>query len=228
MFSCNVHDKSSDNAENVTLKQTVQGKFDEKLWASPIEKDRLNQDISSIQSVSKNISLTPAIINSSSFAKNLPPVYPYLDGFSLVDENSVSESVREVALNFCRSLSSSEKLDGYFISSSIYELSLFLLDLKNLWIQSFDEPFPEKNNQVSENAENLSEENNLEEKKLPALFTEFIFGHGEESDIQAELPVRLITEKKNYIDVLLYFCIFNETWKINQIEILNAGGKNEF
>ena len=97
MFSCNVHDKSSDNAENVTLKQTVQGKFDEKLWTSPIEKDRLNQDISSVQSVSKNIALTPAIINSSSFAKNLPPVYPYLEGFSLIDENSVSEQVRDIA-----------------------------------------------------------------------------------------------------------------------------------
>ena len=68
----------------------------------------------------------------------------------------------------------------------------------------------------------------MKEKKLPPLFAEFIFGHGEESDIQAELPVRLITEKKNYVDVLLYFCVFNENWKINQIEILNAGGKNEF
>ena len=237
LFSCA---KSSDT-ENIstadTLKAAAEQKFSQIKWTDELEKDRLVKNISTVNTVEKNIQISPAVFINSSYSENLAPVYPVLEGFGSLDVSKLKPEIKKMTEQFAQSLCTAEIDSSLFDSADIYEGALFEKDLKDSWKTSFAEDFPElkteEKTEESEKSETAAEEGKSAEAEMPAesektaekqkliLFEDYILGEPFEMNSLYEVPVRFVTQKKQKVDIIIYF-YKNEksSWKIDQLKIV--------
>ncbi len=231
LFSCA---KSSDT-ENIsstdTLKAAAEQKFSQIKWTDELEKDRLVKNISTVNTVEKNIQISPAVFINSSYSENLAPVYPVLEGFGSLDVSKLKPEIKKMTEQFAQSLCTAEIDSSLFDGADVYEGALFEKDLKDGWKTSFAEDFPElkteEKTEKSEKSETAAEEDkSAETEKTPEkqkliLFEDYILGEPFEMNSLYEVPVRFVTQKKQKVDIILYF-YKNEksSWKIDQLKIV--------
>lgn len=220
-ISCGRKKSAAKDDGLLTLKEQLQQKIGDSVWAEELEKDRLSLDIGSLPSVASPVVLTPAVFNNSEYAKQFFPVYPYYEGFASLDLSHILPEIKLLVEEFCAKLSKGGDVDAYFEDGSLYELSLFYRDLRDLWSGVFNSPFPEKpsENYVEEKADSETEQNPPDNYRL---FSKYMLGSPFQTDDSCEIPVRLTAENAGFVDVMLFLTKSETHWKIDQIHILKA------
>ncbi len=215
LFSCS--DASNlQVAENTTsLKTLAEQNFKQTNWTQTLEGERLTANISSVDTIEKRIQLSPSVVVNSSYASSLPPVFPYLEGFSSLDLSNFNSSVKALAVKFASALCNGTVDSTLFEKDNIFEAALFETDLKNFWKIEFLQEFPEnKKSEVSQETEAAVKENFV-------LFDEYLFGEPFEMNSLYEVPIRFIRKNTGIVDVMVYFFKDEEkSWKIDQLKII--------
>ena len=229
--SCKNGDIGDMNQNSSSLKSVAEKKITETDWTFELEKDRLAQDISVVNSIEKKIKLTPQVFLNSAYSKNLEPVFPCVEGFGSLNTSNFNSEIKKMTEEFASSLCKNKFASNLFDSSDIYELALFSIELKNRWEKTFDFPYPEIDEKKSEELQNQEKtgENSSDAEKQTVqeiiLFDEYILGEPFEMNSLCEVPVRFV-QKKGFVDVVLYFFKNpNGNWKINQLHILKMQKK---
>lgn len=212
LFSCSDSSDLQFTETSASLKTLAEQNFKQINWTQTLEGERLTANISSVDTIEKRIQLSPSVVLNSSYASSLPPVFPYLEGFSSLDVSKFNSSVKTLAQKFALSLCSGTIDVSLFEKDNIFEAALFENDLKKLWKIEFLQDFPE-NKKVQDSKE--------EEKENFILFDEYLFGEPFEMNSLYEVPVRFIRKKTGTVDVMVYF--FKDelkSWKIDQLKII--------
>lgn len=231
LVSCKNSDFGDMNQDSSSLKSVAEKKITGTDWTFELEKDRLSQDISVVNTIEKKIKLTPQVFLNSAYSKSLEPVFPYVEDFGSLNTSNFNSEIKKMADEFASSLCKSKFASNLFDPSDIYELALFSIELKNRWEKTFDFPYPENDEKKSEELQNQEKtgENSSDDDKQAAqeiiLFDEYILGEPFEMNSLCEVPVRFV-QKKGFADVALYFFKNpNGNWKINQLQILKMQKK---
>lgn len=231
LVSCKNSDSGDMNQDSSSLKSVAEKKITGTDWTFELEKDRLSQDISVVNTIEKKIKLTPQVFLNSAYSKSLEPVFPYVEDFGSLNTSNFNSEIKKMADEFASSLCKSKFASNLFDPSDIYELALFSIELKNRWEKTFDFPYPENDEKKSEELQNQEKtgENSSDDDKQAAqeiiLFDEYILGEPFEMNSLCEVPVRFV-QKKGFADVALYFFKNpNGNWKINQLQILKMQKK---
>lgn len=231
LVSCKNSDFGDMNQDSSSLKSVAEKKITGTDWTFELEKDRLSQDISVVNTIEKKIKLTPQVFLNSAYSKSLEPVFPYVEDFGSLNTSNFNSEIKKMAEEFASSLCKSKFASNLFDPSDIYELALFSIELKNRWEKTFDFPYPENDEKKSEELQNQEKtgENSSDDDKQAAqeiiLFDEYILGEPFEMNSLCEVPVRFV-QKKGFADVALYFFKNpNGNWKINQLQILKMQKK---
>jgi hypothetical protein len=206
--SCSNGSKNDFAGDEDSLKNLAEKKYNETQWAKELEGDRLLKDISKLETVEKNIRLTPQIFLNTSYSKNLETIYPYLDGFASLNLSNFNASIKEAAVKFCEGLCKNQFEESLFFKDDIYEFALFIKDIKANWKTVFDEPYPEAEG----------------EKDGQVLFQEYYIGEPFDLNTTYEVPLRFVREKKGFLDVMLYFSKKKDEWKIEQLKVIKMEG----
>lgn len=242
-YSCS-NSGTEDLSENPSsLKAAAEKKISGTDWTFELEKDRLTQDISAVNSIEKKIKLTPQVLLNSNYAAKLDPVYPYLEGFGSLDTSNFNPEIKKMSTEFASGLCKNQFSTAFFDASDIYELALFSLELKNRWKETFGLPYPGSEEEASEKSPLSSEQNS--EKQNPAeqkggegaeksaekaviLFDEYLLGEPFQMNSLCEVPVRFVLKDTGFADIMLFFAKNTEAkWKIDQLQILKMQGKSE-
>ncbi len=226
-----------------SLKAAAEKKISGTDWTFELEKDRLTQDISTVNSIEKKIKLTPQVLLNSNYAAKLNPVYPYLEGFGSLDTSNFNSEIKKMSAEFASGLCKNQFSTAFFDASDIYELALFSLELKNRWKETFGLPYPGSEEEASEQSQLSSEQNSEKqnpaeqkggegteksEEKTVILFDEYLLGEPFEMNSLCEVPVRLVLKDTGFADIMLFFAKNTEgKWKIDQLQILKMQGKSE-
>mgnify|MGYP007069840158 CR=1 FL=1 len=244
LLGCAKESSAFDADDYGTLRFQAEERFKNVKWTDSLEKDRLTQDISFVDSIAKTIRLTPAIFLSGELSKTVEPVYPFLEGFSSLDVSKVPDDIMEITVKFAENLCTGTDSDSLMDKKSVYELALFYNDLKSEWKTVFLQDYPvpkekekpedentqtvgapssEKIDSQDEDSTNATVAEKLAEKYV---FDSYVIGEGFELNALYEIPVRFKREEeKYYADILIYFYKQKDEWKINQLKILRMEAK---
>lgn len=220
---------STFQSTTTTLKQTINDIKNETVWSEEIEKDRLTQDISQAENISPSVNLSPAVYNNSKNIKELNGVYPYLEGFSYLDNSTLLPELKEIAETFCKNLSEGKDSSSLFEENNNWEFFVLAEDLKSYLKEKFnfdyiDELSINKEKEIADSNKNTEENKDTEKKIEIKNFSKYIFGKNYDTETQSEMPVRFFLQDNNYFDLILYFTKTNENWKINQVQLLKQNG----
>ena len=231
LVSCKNSDFGDTDQDSSSLKSVAEKKITGTDWTFELEKDRLSQDISVVNTIEKKIKLTPQVFLNSAYSKSLEPVFPYVEDFGSLNTSNFNSEIKKMAEEFASSLCKSKFASNLFDPSDIYELALFSIELKNRWEKTFDFPYPENDEKKSKELQNQEKtgENSSDAEKQTVqeiiLFDEYILGEPFEMNSLCEVPVRFV-QKKGFADIALYFFKNpNGNWKINQLQILKMQKK---
>ncbi len=173
------------------------------VWTQQLEKDRLLQDVSFINTVDKNIKLTPQVFINSSYSTTLKPLYPVIEGFGSTDLYEMIPPISSTVDSFCQNLINDVNSDSLMDSDSVWEYALFYSDFKRLMKDCFGTDL-------------LTE--TKDDKKIN-FFKSYLIGSPEVTNQFFEVPVRISAGKKGYTDIVIYFYQEKDLWKINQLAI---------
>lgn len=234
--SCSHSSKIDYSEDDVSLKNDIEKKINSVSWTKEIESTRLSEDISSVDSVEKSIKLTPVVFLNSRFSSSLKPVYPYLEGFGSLDISGFNSQIMLMTRQFSDSLLKGAGDNSLFDKADVFELALFMKDLKDSWQDAFGEPYPvAKKNAQAEKEDFVSDKVFSDEEKTElssddassahpesgiVLFDEYIIGEPFEMNSLYEVPVRFIRNKTGFVDIMIFFFKKADAWNVNQLQIL--------
>lgn len=224
MFSCSNSSRIDYSDEEDSLKNALEKKINSVSWTKELEENRLSSSISSVDSVEKNIRLTPSVFLNSRFSSELNPIYPYLEGFGSLNIAGFDSQIKLMAERFSDLLLKGTVDDSFFNKEDVFELALFMKDLKDSWQDVFGEPYPSKEKDGEQaNEANLESEDAavLEDESEISLFDDYIIGEPFEMNSLYEVPVRFIRNDVGFVDIIFFFFKKADAWNINQLRILN-------
>ena len=108
-------------------------------WAQELESSVLTETVGGADGIIKSISSDSSIIFASGKEKEYEPVYPEIEGFSILNTSMLPETARIVLENFCNAIINGTSADACFARNSIYVLVVFRYDLAKYNAGKFSE-----------------------------------------------------------------------------------------
>ena len=194
-----------DDGSSNTLRYQIEQMLDDFQWSEELEPGRLSEDVSRYGNISDKVRMSPLAIlcsmpepasdgGESEIGGAEGAVYPYIAGFGLLDVSKTPKTVLSSATGFCDSIVGGTDADSFVSKSCLYSLALFLRELESL----------------------------KTDKKIPSV-SSYVIASSFSAGTSYEVPVRFYdSEKKNFLDVALYFSEEAGSWKIDQIHIVKT------
>lgn len=201
-FSCsNSQNLSESNEISETVKSRIIQKKSDSKWTSEIESNLLTEEISKNENISDKVLLSQNAFNS---IKNLQvSQYPFIEGFSSLDDSNLNSTLKTSANDFCTHLSKNfyDSADSFIKDGYFFTYVFFQEEIINGWKKYFLKDFPLQKN----------------EEQLQELFEYWIFGSPFVSSDLVELPVRFYCSE-GFFDVKIIY-VNSNGFKITQIKI---------
>jgi len=169
-------------------------------WSEEIEKNRLNEPLPAVNGIVSGVKLNSLSLNASVSGGRIE--YPFVEGFGSVDISNIPSGALSSVKKFCGSVIDFSAADELMLNGCAYELVLLNNDL--------DELFPVKE---------------LEEGGKDKRFSSYLIGMEIQTNSTCEIPVRFIKDKM-YLDMIVYFCLENNDWKIYGFDLLKWENKH--
>ena len=196
-FSCsNEHSAESFFDETSTLKFQADKIINETSWTEEIEGDKLSKEISVVPGILKSVKLSPAAVLSAVHDESAQ-IFPYIEGFALLDSSLLPDEMQKILLDFCKAVSLGENADNYMAKNCLYSLAIFNSDFNKIAQKSF-------------------------KKTKSGYFSSFLFGEPFIDGTNYQVPVRLCSASA-FLDLNVFLLLETPSWKIDQIQIVKWG-----
>ena len=193
-LSCGRGGKTQNGDVTGTLRYQVERLLEDFQWSDELEPGRLSENVSRYGNISDKVKLSQLAIicsvpeNSDDAVES---VYPYLEGFGLLDVSEIPAQILSSAKAFCKAVVEDSDSDSLFSKESLYSLAFFRRDIEEL----------------------------KSKKELPPLDS-FVVGMAFTGGTSYDVPVRFYDSKKErFVDVDVFFNEEGGSWKIDQIQI---------
>ena len=206
-FSCamNGTENAEDNRENAGgdfLRSRIESQFNETVWLEGLSSSAKKTLASNVPGAKKGIPATPETASATDTAADAP-IFPYIEGFGILDSSSLSAEAKSALDGFCAALASGNDASGFMTESRKYEFSIFLFDLKENYQSIFGVDFPEN-----------------------AIFDSWKYAAPVFGDDFFLVIVRFFANKK-YFDAEIYLDESENGWRVNQIRARKGARQNE-
>ena len=194
LLSCAKKDDSSNGDVSGTLRYQIEEMLEDFQWSDELEPGRLSENVSRYGNISEKVKMSQLAIICSMpepESESDNSVYPYLDGFGLLDVSKTPAQILSSTKSFCTAIVEDSDADSFFSKESLFSLALFRRDLED-----------------------------LKSTKEISSISSFVIGMAFTGGTSYEIPVRFYdSEKKNFLDVSIFFDEQGNAWKIDQIQI---------
>ncbi len=205
--------------DQVTLRASTEELDLKTEWTQLLEATRLTDNIEKADGLSDKLDASISIVFASGKEENYNPVYPCVEGFSVIDTSLLSDEAKSIVNGFCMAVIKNEGMETYMAKKSLYSLLIFLYDIES--------------------------QKSMENTRGP-LFSDYLLGQPFDSDEIIQCPVRFfytenysVTSDKNseenknkkddlintgfyykrHADINLYLVKEGLEYKISQIEL---------
>lgn len=205
--------------ESTELSRKIHAARENAVWAYEIEGTLLSKRISSVDAIDKSISLEPLALIALEGGKSFPAVFAEIEGFTSLDTSDIQGSVLDTVNGFCRAFAeyvsaSQEVIPETSAAQEAGESGVPSEEKDSSKIDSF---FPE--------ATLYSLVLFLADSKDLGNVESFVIGRAFIEDETIEVPIRFSCEN-GVAYALAYPAPYEESWKIQQIEIYKLEEKN--
>ncbi|MBQ7159063.1 MAG: hypothetical protein IJS09_06550 [Treponema sp.] len=233
--SCsNMQQEKRAEEDELTLREITVDMAKSIPWTGALEGDRLTAEIGTKDGISRGVALSPLSVLAGGEESDILPVYPFLKDFGSLDTTLLSDDVISVLDGFCAALSHGENADSFIASGCMYQLALFIRDMKlDLPEETPAENSAEKTADKTKKTDKPEDSDSDKEEKEPekpkvTFFDSFFYGQPYATGTMYEVPVRF-TGKERSADVLIFLVKEKSAWKIDELQILKSelanGGK---
>ena len=189
--SCSQTESDSTYSVNDTLKSVLVTKGESAIWTNELEPKFLTETLESYDKVSKDIKLSPEVLNIAD--SDAEKIYPQLKDFGSLDTESLSVSTGKIIKDFFDAVSSDIfSAEHLMKNDSVFSLVFFAEDLEKGF---------------------TGKKKSDDESKL---FTSYLIGSSFLSGSEVQIPIRLYNGKQ-YADITLF--IDEKDNKISQLKI---------
>lgn len=206
--------------ERTELSRKIDEAREKVAWAYEIESERLSKRISSVDAMDRNIPLEPFSIIALEGGRPFPAIFPELEGFTSLDTTDIQGEVLDTISGFCRTLIEH--------TSAPPEADLKKSEDK----EKSDEVEEQSEQDGSSKIDGYFSENTLyslvlflADSKAAGAVKSFVVGRPFMDDENIEVPLRLSCENAT-LYALAYPALYEDSWKIQQIEIYKMEEKN--
>lgn len=100
-------------------------------WTGELESSLLSGKLSSsTEGISKNITLSPALIFASGAEDSYTPIYPALEGFATLNTSLLPQEALATLDGFCKALINDAVDESFLARDALFEYVLFAYDMK--------------------------------------------------------------------------------------------------
>lgn len=108
-------------------------------WAQELESSVLTTNVAAADGIIKSLQSDTSIIYASGKEDDYEPIYPEIEGFSILNTSMLPETARAVLENFCNAIINGTSADACFARDSIYVLLIFRYDIAKYNAGKFSE-----------------------------------------------------------------------------------------
>lgn len=217
-FSCKKNSKRV-LEESTELSKKIYEARSKAAWAYEIESGRLSKKISSVDAIDRNIPLNPLALIALEGGKTQPAVFAEIEGFASLDTTDIQGDALDTVDGFCRALieyTSAQPANdsGKNENQDVEEAGVPQAEKDSSKIDAY---FPGKTL--------YSLVLFLADSAASGAVKSFVIGKAFVGEETIEVPIRLSCENAT-VYALAYPAPYEESWKIQQIEIYKVEEKN--